>query len=91
MKDLKRLVEISVLAPVHQRQYYTPVFIIPKKEETVRLITDYHRLNQQLFRNPYHLPRIGETMQQLESFQYATALDLKIGYYTIRISLLVNT
>ena len=27
-----------------------------------------------------------ETMQQLEGFQYATELDLNLGYYTIRIS-----
>ena len=26
-------------------------------------------------------------MQQLEGFQYATSLDLNIGYYTIRLSL----
>ena len=31
-------------------------------------------------------PRIGETMQQMEGFKYATELDLNTGYYTIRIS-----
>ena len=52
----------------------------------MRFITDYHRLNQQLVRNPYPLPRIGDTMQKLEVFQYATALDLNIVYYTRRLS-----
>ena len=49
----------------------------------MRFITDYPRLNQKLVRNPYPLPRIVETMQQLELFQYATALDLNEGiiYY----------
>ena len=51
----------------------------------MRFITDYRRLNQKFVRNPYPLPRIGKTMQQLEGFQYATSLDLKMGYYTIRI------
>ena len=62
------------------------VFIIPKKEGTVRFITDYLRLNQKLVRKPYNLPRIGETMQQLEGLQYATALYLNMGYYNIRLS-----
>ena len=52
----------------------------------MRFITDYHRLNQKLVRNMYPLPRIGETMQQLEEVQYATALDIKMVYYTIRLS-----
>ena len=79
-KYLKRLVEIVVITPVHHTQYGTPVFIISKKEGTLRFITDYRRINQKLVRKPYHLPRIGETMQQLEGFQYATALDLNMGY-----------
>ena len=51
----------------------------------MRFIKDYHRLNQKLVRNPYTLPRIGKTMQQLEEIQYVTALDINMGYYTIRI------
>ena len=65
-RDIKRLDEIGVLTPVQKNQYSTTVFITPKKEGTVRFITDYHRLNQQLVRKPYPLPNIGETMQQLE-------------------------
>ena len=49
-------------------------------------ITDHHRLNQKLVRNPYPLRIIGETTQQLEGFQYTVALDLNKGYYTIRLS-----
>ena len=85
-KELRRLVEIGVLTPVQQNQYGTPIFIIPNKEGTVRFITEYHRLNHKLARKPYPLPRISETMQQLEVFQYKTALDLKMVYYTVSIS-----
>ena len=52
----------------------------------MRFITEYRRLNQKLIQKPYPLPRIGETMQQLEGFQYAAALYLNMGYYTIIIS-----
>ena len=50
------------------------------------LITDYRRLNQKLFIKPYPLPIIGDTIQQLEGFKYATALDLNMVYYNIRLS-----
>ena len=79
-KELQSLVEIGVLTPIHQSQYGTPIFIIPKKEGTVRFITDYQKLNHNIIRNPYSLPRIGDTINQLEVFQYDTVLDLNTGY-----------
>ena len=85
-KEIKLLVEIGVITPVQQIQYGTPVFIFPKKEGTVRFITDHRIFNQQLVRKPYPLPIIGETMHQLEGFQYATELYLNMVYYTIRLS-----
>ena len=51
---LKRLVKIILLTSVQKSQYGAPIFIIPKKEETVRFITDYHRLNQKLARSRIH-------------------------------------
>ena len=42
-------------------------------------------LNHKLVRKTHPLPRIGENMQKPEGFQYSTALDLNMGYYTIRI------
>ena len=59
--------------------------MIPKKEGTVRFITEYLRLNHKLIKQTYLLPRIGKTMQQLEALLYATVLYLNMGYYTIRL------
>ena len=84
-KELKHLVEVGVLNTVQQSQYGNPIFIIPKKEVTVRFINYYPRLNQQLVRNPYPFPRIGETMQQLERFQCTIVLHHNMRYYTISI------
>ena len=52
----------------------------------MRFITDYRIINQKLVRKPYPIHRIGKTMQKLGRFPYATALDINIGYYNIRIS-----
>ncbi len=34
---------------------------------------------------PFPIPKISSTLQELEGFTYATALDLNMGYYTIRL------
>ena len=75
-----------MVTTLQHSKYGAPVFIIPKKEGTARFITDYIRLNQKLVRKSYPLPIIGETMHQLEGFQYVTALYPNMGYYTIKLS-----
>ena len=51
----------------------------------MRFITEYNRLKEKFVRKTYTLPRIGEMIQQLKGFRYITALDLKIGYYNVRL------
>ncbi|GFH49966.1 hypothetical protein CTEN210_06442 [Chaetoceros tenuissimus] len=82
-KELERLVKIGVLEVVHESEWGTPVFIIPKKEGTVRFVTDFRKVNGLVVRKPFPIPRIADTLQQLEGFTFATALDLNMGYYTI--------
>jgi hypothetical protein len=62
-----------------------PTFIIPKKDSTVRTISDFRELNKRIVKKPYPIPRISMILQELEGFTYATALDLNMGYYTIRL------
>ena len=84
-KEITRLEELGVLSPVKQSEWGAPVFIIPKKNGTVRFITDFRKLNAMTERETYPLPRIMDTMQQMEGFQFASALDLNMGYYTIQV------
>ena len=42
------------------------------------LIMDYNRLNKYIVINSSPLTRISEEMQQLQGFQYDTALDIKM-------------
>jgi hypothetical protein len=36
-------------------------------------------------RKPFPIPKISTVLQELEGFKYTTALDLNMGYYTIRL------
>ena len=80
--------EIGVLKPIQESEWAFPSFIIPKKSKdpgkpgTVRFLSDLRELNKQVIRKPYPLPKISTVLQELEGFQYATALalDLNMGY-----------
>ena len=62
-KELDRLVKLGVLVKVQSSEWGSPTFIIPKKYNTVRLVSDFCRLDQKLKRKPYPLPRISDTLQ----------------------------
>jgi hypothetical protein len=85
MKEIDRLVGIGVLKRQSSSQWASPTFIIPKKDATVHTISDFRELNKRIVRRPYPIPKISTTLQELEGFTYATALDLNMGYYTIRL------
>jgi hypothetical protein len=42
-------------------------------------------VNTRIVRRPYPIPKISTTLQELDGFTYAMALDLSMGYYTIRL------
>ncbi len=67
-------------------QWGAPTFIMPKKDGTVRFISDFRELNKRIKRKPYPLPNIQDLLLKLEGFQYATGLDLNMGYYHIKLS-----
>ncbi len=90
MKEIKRLCNIGVLVWQPSSRWALPIFIIPKKDSTVRTISDFRELNKRIVRRPYPNPKISTILQKLEGFTYATALDLNMGYYTIRLDLTVS-
>ena len=83
--EVERLVEIGVLKKVNRSEWAAPSFIIPKKDGTVRFINDFRELNKRIKRKPYPIPNIQDMLLNLEGFQYATSLDLNMGYYHIEL------
>ena len=83
--ELDRLVKIGVLKKVNRSEWAFPSFIIPKKDHTVRFINDLRELNKRIRRVPFPLPKIQDLLLKMEGFTYATALDLNMGYYHIRL------
>ena len=84
--EVNRLVEAGVLKQVNRSEWVAPTFIIPKKDGSVRFISDFRELNKRIRRKPFPIPKIQDMLLKLEGFQYATSLDLNMGYYHIELS-----
>jgi hypothetical protein len=85
MKEIKWLCNIGVLEWQPSLQWALLTFITPKNNSTVRTFSDFRELNKRIVRNPYPILKNSTILQELEGFTYAKALDLNVGYYTIRL------
>ena len=88
--------KIGVLKPIQESEWAFLSFTIPKKYNkpgkpgTVRFLTNHRELNKPIIRKSYPLSKISSVLQELEGFQYTTALDLNMDYYTPRLSLAIS-
>ena len=83
-KEIQRLCNLGVLWQADS-EWASPTFIIPKKDNTVRVVSDFREINKRIVRKPFPIPKISIVLQELEGFTYATVLDLNMGCYTIRL------
>ena len=74
--------DIGVITPDVDSPWASPCFIIPKKDGTVRFLTDFRRLNTQLERRPYPIPKISTLLQGIPKFFMVSSLDMSMGYYS---------
>jgi hypothetical protein len=58
---------------------------MPKKNKTVCFLSKFWEVNKWLVRQPFPIPKISMVLQEVKGFTFATALDLNIGYCTIRL------
>jgi hypothetical protein len=60
-----------------------PSFEIPKKNGTIRVVTDFRKLNLLLNypSHPFPIPKTGKSdmIRSMEGFTFASALDLNMG------------
>ena len=62
-----------------------PTFGVPKKNDGVRNVSDFRKLNEAIKRNPWSMPTIQDILQQCRGITYATALDMIISYYVMKV------
>jgi hypothetical protein len=82
-KDIVRLVDIGVLEEDYSSECASriPSFAIPKKNRTIRVVTDFRKLNLLLKRHPFPILKIGDMIRPMGGFTFASALDLNMGNY----------
>ena len=60
---------------------------MPKKDtEEIRFVTDFRELNKYVQRSPFE-PPIRDNLNRMEGFQFATTINIFMGYWHIQMDL----
>jgi hypothetical protein len=82
-KQLSLLLEKGLIRP-SVSPWSTQVLFAPTKDGGLRMCLDCRALNKLTIKNKCPIPRIDEIFDRLQGAQYFTSLDLRSGYYQIR-------
>lgn len=66
--------------------FSSPIVVVRKKNNDVRLCIDYRKLNLQTIKDAYALPNLEESFSALTGSRWFSVLDLKSGYYQIEMN-----
>ncbi|KAA0063458.1 uncharacterized protein E5676_scaffold110G00320 [Cucumis melo var. makuwa] len=84
-KQLDELLNAGFIRPA-KALYGAPVLFQKKKDGSLRLCIDYRVLNKLTVRKKYPLPIITDLFDRLHGAKYFSKLDLRSGYYQVRIA-----
>jgi hypothetical protein len=86
IKEIERLCNLGVLEWQHASEWASPSFIVPKQNNNpIYFLSNFWEVNKRLIRKPFPIHKMSMVLQKLEGISFATAINLNMGYYTIRL------
>ena len=61
----------------------SPIVMVPKSDGTLRLCTDFRKVNPVTVPDPFPLPRVEDLLDRVGQARYLTKLDMTRGYWQV--------
>ena len=69
-----------------QSPWCNAIVLVRKKDGTLRFCIDFRRLNACTKKDSYPIPKCPETMESLVGARYFSTMDLKSGFWQVKVS-----
>ena len=80
---IQKMQDIRAICQLHS-PWSSAVALVQKKDGGLRFCMDCRKLNNQTVKDAYLLPQIDETLGSLQGSQWFSSLDLKSGYWQVK-------
>ena len=84
-KEIELMLKQGIVEPASS-EWTSPIVIIKKKDDTIRLCVDYRRLNVMTKVDAYPMTKVDDALDQGGQARYITTLDLAKGYWEIPVA-----
>ena len=85
-KKIEELVAMDIIEPVEgPTPWVSPVVVVPKQNDEIRLCVDMRRANEAIIRERYPIPTVDEVLQNLNQSAVFSKLDLRWGYHQLEL------
>ncbi len=83
--EVDRLCKLGLVQP-SKSPWSSPLVIVKKANGDFRMCVDYRKVNSLTVKDSYPIPRISDILDSLSGSQWFCTLDLRSGYYQVRMS-----
>ena len=82
--EIKRLMDLDVIEPVDEpTEWCAPIVVVPKASGEVRLCVDLTKLNQEVKREVYPMPKVEITLGSIAEGSIYSKLDANSGFHQV--------
>jgi hypothetical protein len=84
--ELDRLESIGIISPIEEPTDFVSPIVVVLKNDKVRICGDYTKVNKNILRPIYPIPKIENTLARLKGAKYFSKIDATSGFHQIKLS-----
>ena len=83
--ELRKLLAADIIEPIASSPYISPIVVVNKRDNSIRLCVDYRRINACTIIDCHPIPSVDELFSKVRDARYFSKIDLKTAYHQVTI------